>query len=403
MKSPRIALIFDWLDDCGGMEHVNLAMVDAFPNAQIFTSVYDESKFPQLKNKTVHTTWLQRLPAKLRPKHQFLAPLMPLAFRGLDLSEFDIIISSSSSGYSKCIQTHYKKNMKKLRAVPEVDEFESQGGASRGKDFPLRPTHVCYCHCPVRYLYHARSDYEENYPLPAILRPFKFLLKPLLNYLTTEDQTGAFHVDHWIANSNFIGERIKTYYGSQSTTIYPGIKLDRFSLSTPNNKQDYFLALGRFIPYKRFDLLVETFAKNGLPLKLAGTGPELEKCQSRAKELKAHNIEFLGFIKNEALPRLYRNARAFLFPAEEDFGLTPIEAMACRTPVIYLAKGGAVETVADAGIPFSEQTEKSLQEAIDKFIKNEQKISSKEILERAQMFDDERFKRELKEFIGNQL
>jgi glycosyltransferase involved in cell wall biosynthesis len=406
-KTQKIALIFDWMDDAGGMEHVNLAMAETFPEADIFTSVYEPKKFPTLDPTRVRTTFLQYLPKKLRPKHQFLAPLMPLAFRLLNLKKYDLIISSTSSGYAQCI-TKQKKQ-----------------------------THICYCHCPVRYLYHAKADYEQNYPLPKYLHPFRFLLRFMFGYLRWEDQRGAQTVDHWIANSGFIAERIKKYYlnlslrepqgtfhgiESKVKVIYPGVKVNRFycpknteslTQSEKNTAQQhknhrkrdkaaqYFLALGRFIPYKKFDLLVETFAKNRLPLKLAGTGPELEKCKNLAKKLGADNIEFLGFVPDKDLVALYRSARAFLFPAEEDFGLTPVEAMLCGIPVIYFDSGGATESVGKMGAPFQTQTLVALDHAIEYFIHHEDQYEAAKIILHAKKFSEQRFKKALKVFVAN--
>lgn len=390
-KTKKIALIFDWMDDAGGMEHVNLAMSEVFADADIYTSVYEPKKFPTLDPKRVKTTFLQQLPPKLRPKHQFLAPFMPLAFRLLNLRKYDLIISSTSSGYAQCITKRKKQ------------------------------THICYCHCPVRYLYHASADYVTGYPLPKWLTPFRFLLKVMFWYLRQEDQRGAKTVDHWIANSQFIAERVQKYYSQGFVkVIYPGVKVERFycpetlASTTQSEKKisqqhknhrkrdkfsQYFLALGRFIPYKKFDLLVETFAKNRLPLKLAGTGPELEKCKQLAQKLGANNIQFLGFVPDKDLVELYRGARAFLFPAEEDFGLTPVESMACGTPVIYFASGGAVESVGNMGVPFHEQIVESLDHALEWFIHHEDRYKAAKITTHAQSFSEKRFKRQLAVFV----
>jgi len=369
----KIALITDWLTSRGGMEHVNIAIAKLFPEAVIFTSVYKPDNFPELKDREVRTTFLQKLPKELRHRHQLLLPLFPKAFEKLDLSEFDLIISSSSSGFSKCV--------KKTR--PEQK-------------------HICYCHTPVRFLYHARKEYLTEYPMPFFIKPFKFLLPALLNFLEKKDQLAIKGVDHFVSNSNFVGERIKKYYDRTAKTIYPCVDTDPFVRAGKNSeKGDYFLAVGRFIPYKKFDLLIKTFAQNKLSLKLVGKGPELEKCQKLAQKLKATNIEFLGFVERGELPSLFANARAFLFPAEEDFGLTPVEAMASGTPVIYLNKGGAKESVVrNCGISFEKQTTESIQKGIEDFLKKENSFDKKELSKRGQDFDEKVFQKNLLEFVA---
>lgn len=378
LKEKKIVIVADWLTNQGGAEQVVTALADAFPDTPIYTSVYNKGAIPALKDRDIRGSWLQSLPAFLRRKHQFLLPFFPGAFARLNLAEFDIIISSSSA---------FAKSVKKTR--PEQ-------------------LHICYCHTPTRYLYNARQEYLESYPLPWWLKPFKGLLPKLLDRLTKQDLVGAKGVDYFISNSNFIAARIKKYYGRNATTIYPCTDTTKFSSrdgkDASRDVDRYFLALGRFIPYKRFDLLVETFAKNGLPLKLGGIGPELERCKRIATEKQAKNIEFLEFVPYADLPGLYANARAFLFPAEEDFGLTPVEAMASGVPVIAFGKGGATESVTSAtGLFFEEQLPRSVQEVIDEFIKIEQNFSSDVIRQHADNFSVENFQKEIKSFIESKI
>lgn len=368
-EGKRVAIVADWLTSRGGAERVIFSFAKLFPNAVIFTSVYNQQEFPELERREVRTTWLQKLPLCIRKKHQFLLPLFPSAFKLLDLSNFDIIITSSSSGFSKCVKKTYKDQ-----------------------------THICYCHTPVRFLYHARKEYTTGFPLPWWAIPIRLILPSLLNWLTKVDQKAAKKVDFWISNSDFVGKRIEKFYHAPSTTIYPGIETKSFANAGKKEEtREYFLAVGRFIPYKRFDLLIKTFTKNKLPLKLAGRGPEIEKCMELAKNAK--NIEFLGFVADEDLPKLYAKARAFLFPAEEDFGLTPIEAMAAGIPVVYYNKGGATESVGKWGIPFDEQSPKSLQKAINTFLKTEKTINREKIQERGISFDEEIFRKKFAEFL----
>jgi len=380
-KTARVAIIADWLTNRGGAEHVIEALAEMFPQAVVFTSVYSPEVFPALKYREVRTSFLQKLPKCLRKKHQFLLPWLAKAFQKLDLSEFDVIISSSSA-FSKCVQ----------KTRPEQ-------------------VHVCYCHSPTRYLYHAKDEYLTQYKLPWWAKPGKLILPKLLNYLKKIDRLAAHNVDYFISNSDYIGKRIEKYYGRPSETIYPGINCSTFTRSPlcPAKKSghlphkggekvgDYFLAVGRFIPYKKMDLLVKTFKENKLKLKLAGIGPELERCKQLASG--ADNIEFLGFVENNDLPDLYAEARAFLFPAEEDFGLTPIEAMASGCPVIYYAKGGACESVGDQGFGFESQTKDSLQKILKTFMKKERAIERKKLLAHAQDFDKSVFQKNIEEYI----
>lgn len=388
LKEKKVAIIADWLTSRGGAERVIFSMAKLFPEAVIFTSVISREKFPELESCEIRTTWLQKLPQFIRRKHQFLLPFFPSAFRQLDLSEFDLIISSSSSGFSKCVQKSRENSI-----------------------------HVCYCHTPNRYLYHAREEYLKNFPIPWWGKWIRFFLPKILDYLEKIDQNAAKKVDYWVANSDFVGKRIQKFYNAKSVTIYPGIETAEFvkvskdleisrelqkttqhSLKKEEVNENYFFAIGRFIPYKKFDLLVRAFAKNKLPLKLAGIGPELEKCQNIAKKLGANNIEFLGFVADENLAKLYAEAQVFIFPAEEDFGLTPIESMSSGTPVIFYNHGGASESVGEFGIPFNSQTIESLQKAIDKFQKINfgiEKVKSRGIL-----LDEENFRGNLEEFLG---
>jgi glycosyltransferase involved in cell wall biosynthesis len=372
LKNKRIVIVADWLTNQGGAEQVVTALADTFPQAPIYTSVYNPGAIPALNGRDIRGTWLQKLPSFLRKKHQFLLPFFPGAFKRLNLSEFDIIISSSSA---------FSKNVRKTRS----DQI-----------------HICYCHTPTRYLYNAREEYLETYPLPIWLKPFKKLLPKLLDWLTFKDLKGAQGVDYFISNSDFIAARIKKYYGRTATTIYPCTNTKQFSATAQTGA--YFLAVGRFIPYKRFDLLVETFAANGLPLKLGGVGPELERCRHMAQEMQAKNIEFLEFVPYLDLPALYAGARAFLFPAEEDFGLTPVEAMASGVPVIAYGSGGATESVTkQTGLFFEAQTTRSLQVAVDEFINNEQKFSSDVIADYADKFSVENFQTKIKAFVESKI
>lgn len=368
LQNLKVAIVHDWLTNQGGAENVVTAMSDLFPDAPIFTSVYVPGAVPSLDGRDIRCSWLQKLPKKLRKSHQKLLPLLPSAFASFDLSSYDVILSSSSS-FAKCIKKSNKAQI-----------------------------HICYCHTPVRYLYHARDEYIATYPLPAWLAPVRAILPKLLDFLERRDQKAAKEVDYFIANSQFVADRIARYYQSDATIINPCVDVTQFSQA--KEQGDYYMALGRFVPYKKFDLLVETFIKNGLPLKLVGTGVDLEKCQQMAAQHNASNIEFTGYAEQAQIIDYYRHAKAFLFPAEEDFGLTPVEAMASGLPVIAYGKGGAAESVnTQCGVFFYEQTASALQGAIDEFEQRRDEFSQADIMARAAMFDNTEFQRKLAQFI----
>ncbi len=380
MKSfpqKKVAIVADWLTSRGGAEHVVLALADLFENVEVFTSVYNEDLFPEFRPYRVHTSFLQKLPAFLRHKHQFLLPFFPRAFRQFDFSEFDILISSSSSGFSKCVQKTRKDQI-----------------------------HICYCHTPIRFLYNARKEYLQTYPLPWFARPVKWILPFLLNQLEKIDQKAISGVDYFISNSHFVGNRIKTYYNRDSKTIHPGIDTTPYIKNASSaQKKSYYLGVGRFIPYKKFDLLVDTFIANKKPLKLAGIGPEYDRCRQKARDHNASNIEFLGFTHTKDLPRLYAEAKALIFPSEEDFGLVPVESLSSGTPVLYYNKGGACESVGGMpyGVPFDAQTVESLQKSIDWFESHQSEFDGDTLSNRGQKFDVRMFQKNLETYIQSLL
>lgn len=364
-KQPRIAIVADWLTSRGGAERVLFSLAKLYPEAVIFTSVYTPDLYPELSGQEVRTSWLQKLPFSLRRKHQFLLPLLPDAFERLDMCDFDIILSSSSA-FAKCVRKTRQNQV-----------------------------HICYCHSPTRYLYHAREEYMQTYPLPWFLRPAKWMLPKVLDYLTKKDLAAVEGVDIFLANSRYIAERIKTWYHREAQVVYPGLSLSSYTAAEKmqgQKKRDYYLAVGRFIPYKQFPLIVKAFAGTGRWLILAGTGPELALCKKLAGELGAEHIEFPGFVEEASLPALYAGARAFLFPVEEDFGLTPLEAMAAGTPVIAYNKGGAAETVTQkTGVFFDAQDAATLRHAVEDFEAREDTFDRGAIQARALEFSDEAF------------
>ncbi len=357
----RIAFVHDWLVSLAGSEQVFLAMHELWPDAPVYTSVYKKENFPQLKNVKVTPSFLQKVPFG-KSKHQMFPHLRTVAFEQFDLSKYDVVISD---GHAEA---------KGIITKPET-------------------IHISYCHTPIRYYWSNYHEYIQNLEY-GILNPLVKLGMPyLINYLRIWDKAAADRVDHFIANSDYIGKRIQKYYRRNSTTIYPPVNTAKFK---PAKKiKNYYFAFGRLIPYKRFDLVVEAFNDLGLPLKIAGTGPELKKLKKMAKK----NIEFLGFVSDAKLTKLYAEAKAYIFPQEEDFGITPVEAMASGRPVIAYGKGGALETVKEGttGVLFHEQTAQCLINTIRKF--DADVFNPIKIRQHALAFDKAAFQKKIKKFV----
>lgn len=354
----KLALIHDHLIQDGGAEKVLRVMQDIWPKAPTYALFYDKKTFPDFKEKEIRTSFLQKLPFALK-KYQWYIGLMPAATEGHNLSDFDVAVSSSSA-FSKGVIT--------------------RPGAK----------HICYCHTPTRYLWSDTHSYVAELRAPKILKAF---LPPILSRLRLWDQTAAQRVDLFVANSKTVQERIKKYYGRDSVVIHPPVETEKFYIS--NEPKNYFLVGGRLVPYKRYDLIVETFNRIGLPLKIFGTGPIEADLKKQAKK----NIEFLGRVSDEERIKLYANCRAFLHPHEEDFGITAVEAMAAGRPVIALKKGGATETVIEGvtGEFFEEQIWEELADRILRF--DETKYNPETIKAHAENFSVERFKQQMKHLV----
>jgi glycosyltransferase involved in cell wall biosynthesis len=333
-KAPKIALVTDWLTNMGGAEPLLLEIHKLFPKAPIYTSVYDADNMPAFKHIDVRTTELQAsLPKSLRYKHVLWPTLRSQAFRKLDLSEFDIIISTSSA---------------EAKAVRKTRPGQ---------------IHIAYIHTPIRYYW---SHYEE------FKKEFKFgkltpLIRPLIPMLVKQqrklDLESIEGIDVFIANSTITQERIKQYYGKASTVIHPPVDVDRFT-PPPKGERSGYVLWGRHVPYKRFDLAIEACNQLGAQLTIIGSGPDTE----RLKKLAGPTITFTGRVSDEELVKRAQSARAFLFPNEEDFGISAAEALAAGTPVIAYAKGGALDIIQDGetGVLFKTQSVASLVDAIKK-------------------------------------
>ena len=323
----RVAIAHDWLTVPGGSEQVLLELLEMFPQAEIFTSVYDPAPWPeQLKARPVHASFLNRLPGASR-RYQLLLPLMNAAFRSFDLSRFDLVLSSSHA----CA--------KNVRA-------------------PRSALHVCYCHTPMRYAW------DESFLRGEVPGPVLMLARPVLAWLRRQDVIGAAGVDAFVANSRHVAERIARHWGRTATVVHPPVDIEPL-LGLERRPGDHYLVFGRVVPYKRVDLAVEACTRLGRHLVVAGSGRALDGLRARAGQ----RIELRGSVDAGERDRLFSEARALLFPGEEDFGIVPVEAQAAGVPVIAYDVGGARETVVDGstGVLFEPQSADALARAIDRF------------------------------------
>ncbi|SHO80468.1 Glycosyltransferase [hydrothermal vent metagenome] len=358
----KIAIVHDWLTTNAGAEKVLREFLDIYPNADIFSLVDfldDKDREDVLNGRKVTTSFIQNLPFAKNKFRNYLG-LFPLAIEQFDLSEYDLILSSSHA-VAKGVLTHSEQ------------------------------VHISYVHTPIRYAWDLYFRYLEDNNLQ---KGFKAtILKYILHKIRIWDYTTANRVDYYISNSNYIAKRIAKIYNKSATTIYPPVDIDKFKLCI--NKEDFYLTASRLVPYKKIDLIVEAFAKSNKKLVVIGDGTQMEYIKSKATS----NIEILGYQEDSVLLDYMQRAKAFIFAGVEDFGITPVEAMACGTPVIALNQGGLRESIESGinGIFFEEQSVESIKEAINRF----ESISFKPSIIRDSIvkFGRDRFKKEIEEFI----
>ncbi len=358
----KLAIVHDHLVQDGGAEQVLRVLQEIWPEAPTYTLVFDAAKMPSFKDKDIRSSFLQKLPFA-KSRYQWYIALMPTATESYDLREFDVVVSSSSA-FSKGIIT--------------------RPGA----------IHICYCHTPTRYLWSDSVSYVNELKVP---KPIKMFLPPLLSMLRVWDRHAADRVDHFIANSATVKERINKYYEAPSTIIHPPVDVSKFAIS--DAPKSYFLAGGRLVPYKRFDLVVQAANKTGIPVKIFGSGP----AEAELKAMAKGNVEFLGRVTLAEQAKLYANAKAYIHPQEEDFGMTAVESMAAGRPVIAFNRGGATETVVP-GVTGEFLDEQSWEELADHLIRfDNAKYDPAAIRTHAEKFSTEQFKAKLKAFVEEKL
>jgi glycosyltransferase involved in cell wall biosynthesis len=353
-RFPRVAIVHDWLTIPGGSETVVLELLRMFPDAVLYTSIYDPAPWPPLiTDRPVHVTFLNRLPGSRRT-YPRLVPLMGRAFEAFDLSAYDLVVSSSHA------------NAKNVRTRPDT-------------------LHVCYCHTPMRYAW--EPDFLDGEDIAPLLRR---LLPPVLARMRSNDLRGASRPDVMVANSAHVASRIRRFYGRGSRVVHPPVDVEAF-LSVPRQPSDYYLVLGRVVPYKRVDLALRAAAIADRPVKVAGGGRALQSVRAAA----GPRAQLLGRVSDAQRLELLSGARALLFPGQEDFGIVPVEAQAAGVPVIGYGVGGLGESVVDGrtGVLFDRQTPEALADAIARF--ESLRFDADQIRENARRFSRARFQAEM--------
>lgn len=365
----KTAIVHEWLVNYAGSEKVVESFTSIWQDADVFTLVdflNDEERRIILKGKEAKTSFIQSLPYA-KKRHRKYLPLFPKAIESFDLSKYDLIISSSHS-VAKGVRTN--KNQ----------------------------LHICYCHSPMRYAWDEADYYLKEANLNSGIKGF--VAQSILKYLRKWDLKSADNVDYFIANSNHIAKKIKRIYNRHADVIYPPVDVEKFSLAT--EKEDFYLTASRLVPYKRIDLIIEAFAR--MPDKkliVIGSGPEKERLKAKA----ASNISLIGYQEFDSLKSYMQKAKAFVFAAEEDFGIIVVEAMACGTPVIAGNFGGTTESVVDkkTGVLFPNQTVDSIVEAVNNFDVIAKSINNSEIRIHSEKFSREIFEKNIKAYVDEKI
>ena len=386
IKNLKIALVHDFLTYYGGAERVLEVMTEMFPEAPIYTLLYDKEKMrDKFRDKTIHTSFLQKFPKFLRKRLKYLLLFLPTAPETFDLRDFDLVISSSGA-WSKGIVTR------------------------------LNVIHISYIHSPMRFVWDANEEYLRQQEKGKAIN---FFARMLSNYIRVWDKVAADRPDYLIANSKYTRERIKKYYGRESVVIYPPVQTFTPTLSLNRERgqienplrpsgeggpalagpdEGYFLVVSRLSPYKKIDVVVEAFNKLELPLIVIGEGQQ----EKYLRSIAGKNVKIIGWQSEEKIRQYYSGARAFIFAGVDDFGIAPVEAMAYAIPVVAIRKGGAKETVIEGktGEFFDAAIPEVIVDGVRRLMENEKNYDREFIRARAREFSKERFKTELTEFIN---
>ncbi len=355
-EGKKVALIHDWLNGMRGGEKCLEVFCELFPHADLYTLFHEAGQVsPTIEAMRIIPSFIQKLPLVFEKYRNYL-PLFPTAIEQFELNDYDLILSSSH-----CVAKGIRHNG--------------------------RPYHVSYIHTPMRYMW---GLFETYFGRDRASWPVRKVAKAIRPYLQNWDLRSSARVHHFLSNSHNVQQRVLTIYGRESEVIHPPVDLSRFQVS--EGQKDYYLMIGAFAPNKRVDLAIEAFNLLKIPLKIVGSGQDETYCQGIAQP----HIEFLGNVDDEAIALLYREAKAFVFPGEDDFGITPLEAQASGTPVIAYAKGGALETVTEeTGIFFHEPTVGALREAVEKMETGKKDFTSEACVRQVQKFGRERYKQQI--------
>ena len=369
-KELKIAVVHDWLTGMRGGEKVLEIIFEIFPDADLFTLLYNKgSVSPLIADRNIYTSFINSLPFKSKKYRNYL-PLFPTAIELFDFKAYDLIISTSH-----CV--------------------------AKGVRTPPNTLHISYVHSPMRYVWDMYEDYFGKDKIGFLQ---KMIIPPFANYLRIWDVTSSNRVDYFIANSNHVAKRIQKYYRREAAVIHPPVNTEIYRKSEIN--EDFYLVISALVPYKKIDLAVEAFNQSKKFLVVVGDGPEKNKLLKKAKS----NITFVSDIKSDELNNYYSKCKALIFPGEEDFGIVPVEAQSCGKPVIAFARGGALETVIGfdgnnekkcTGVFFDKQNTKSLISAIEDFEKLE--WDAEFINQNAQKFNANRFKNEMSDFMNQKV
>ena len=356
LEGRKVALVHDWLTGMRGGEKCLEVLCELFPDADLYTLIHAKGELSDtIEAMPINTSFVQHLPFGVK-KYRHYLPLFPMAIEQFNLEKYDLIISSSH-----CV----------AKGVKHSDSTY----------------HLSYIYTPMRYVWDQFGVYFRQ---PRTSWPVRIGAEFMRPYLQRWDNQSADRVDSFLSISHNVRRKVLKYYGRESQVVYPPVDLSYYSPGT--QKKNYYLMIGAFAPNKRVDLSVEAFNHLKLPLKIVGSGQDEEYC----KNIAGDTIDFLGSLPNEELLKLYQSARAFVFPGEDDFGITPLEAQACHTPVIAFASGGALETVTEqTGVFFEEQNVEALIEAVEKMEQIHQDFTPEAFQKQTDRFGRERYKTEM--------